>query len=469
MSYCWGGDQEYKTTKDNLGSYGEGGVPAEALRPFRTILDAIDATRSLGLSHLWIDSLCIVQDDDEDKGREIGKMQDIYSGARVTISAACAQTCRGGFLDVVSESEFTDFAVDYPCADGSAGSVFLTKDLMNAGGRDVQPTDTRAWTFQEYYLSPRVLAFEGRKVRWRCLAGQRGDGGRDSESGFPLLSPARLAGLGRDALGREWAAAVERYSQRLLTVQSDKLPAMAGIAARFAPAPGLGRYLAGLWEGHLAEHACWATTPGNVRRTRRARRTGGGPSWSWSSVDGLIVFPRSGGAELEVVASLGLGGYERSLVSEDAPHGAVASARLTVRARAGEARWVGGGRAELEPKQDGSRAYDADFRFDVQEDSGLVASRDGRVLCLEARTYVYRVRRQQTCCSAGIVVVPAAEEGLYRRIGTFEVSHPIGKPVVEEVAPEEVRGQKLDGSSQTCNWKDVYWFSSREQEAFTLV
>ena len=93
LSYVWGEDQPYKTTTANLSAYSRS-IDCAVLP--QTILDAIKCTRSLGLRFLWVDALCILQDSDEDKGRELVRMRNIYRNAYVTIIAATAPRASGG-------------------------------------------------------------------------------------------------------------------------------------------------------------------------------------------------------------------------------------------------------------------------------------------------------------------------------------------------------------------------------------
>jgi hypothetical protein len=65
-----------------------------------TIIDAIRLAQTLSISYLWIDSLCIVQNSEEDKVREIATMDRVYKNSWVTISAARASTCLDGFLGI---------------------------------------------------------------------------------------------------------------------------------------------------------------------------------------------------------------------------------------------------------------------------------------------------------------------------------------------------------------------------------
>ncbi|KAK4213817.1 heterokaryon incompatibility protein-domain-containing protein [Rhypophila decipiens] len=102
LSYCWGPPSDALTqctiTSASLSSrLGQVGIQKEELSPI--LLDAITVTRRLGLSYLWIDSLCILQDDLADWEAESAVMGRIYSNAWVTIVGLGSASCRVGFLD----------------------------------------------------------------------------------------------------------------------------------------------------------------------------------------------------------------------------------------------------------------------------------------------------------------------------------------------------------------------------------
>lgn len=87
LSHCWGGRQPLRTTKENICSM-KTCIPWAKLP--NTFQDAISVTRRLGIRYLWIDSLCIVQDDAQDWEREAAKMALIFEAAYITIAATAA-------------------------------------------------------------------------------------------------------------------------------------------------------------------------------------------------------------------------------------------------------------------------------------------------------------------------------------------------------------------------------------------
>ncbi|KAF2452143.1 hypothetical protein P171DRAFT_468493, partial [Karstenula rhodostoma CBS 690.94] len=90
LSYCWGGDQPFKTTKMSLDK--SNGTIDYHLLP-RTLQDACKVTQKLGYSYLWVDSLCIIQDDEDEMQKEIANMKLIYGNAVLTIVASRAVSC----------------------------------------------------------------------------------------------------------------------------------------------------------------------------------------------------------------------------------------------------------------------------------------------------------------------------------------------------------------------------------------
>lgn len=79
LSYCWGGEQLLRTTKDSLVQH-KCAVSYNDLPP--TLRDAVITTYGLDLQYLWVDALCIVQDDDVDRSSEIDMMSFVYSSGQ---------------------------------------------------------------------------------------------------------------------------------------------------------------------------------------------------------------------------------------------------------------------------------------------------------------------------------------------------------------------------------------------------
>jgi hypothetical protein len=137
------------TTRENLSSF-VNGIPFNDLP--KTLKDAIVCTRRFGLRYLWIDVLCIIQDDYEDKHREISRMQDIFSGAYITIAAASAKDCHSGFLHdrSITHLKWSPFKIPYRAADGRIGTIILEHHVLDdplpvSYDWRTEPINARAW------------------------------------------------------------------------------------------------------------------------------------------------------------------------------------------------------------------------------------------------------------------------------------------------------------------------------------
>ena len=89
----------------------------------KTIQDAIFVTHELGLRFLWVDTFCIVQDDEEEKAREISNMDRIFSEAEITIAAARASHVYEGFLHPRRiPNRSLNFELQFRCQNGNVGT-----------------------------------------------------------------------------------------------------------------------------------------------------------------------------------------------------------------------------------------------------------------------------------------------------------------------------------------------------------
>jgi hypothetical protein len=95
LSYCWGQGLSYTTTRANLSLHRQR-IMFDKLP--RTLQDAIMIARFLEYDYIWIDCLCIVQDDARDWAQEAARMADVYSNATLSIAANRATNCDEGFL-----------------------------------------------------------------------------------------------------------------------------------------------------------------------------------------------------------------------------------------------------------------------------------------------------------------------------------------------------------------------------------
>jgi hypothetical protein len=103
LSHCWGNGKPTRTTTANLPAMNQGIKTLDISQSFQ---DAVHVTRSLGIKHLWVDCLCILQDDTDDWLQESSKMAEIYSSSYLVIGASRAKDCNEGFLQAHSDTSF---------------------------------------------------------------------------------------------------------------------------------------------------------------------------------------------------------------------------------------------------------------------------------------------------------------------------------------------------------------------------
>ena len=103
LSHSWGiGHASCTTVKANLVAR-KNAIPwGELPTVFR---QALEFTHKLGGEYLWIDSLCIIQDDVLDWSNESKKMAGIYKSAMLTLAASCAKDSDGDMFYAPGKSE----------------------------------------------------------------------------------------------------------------------------------------------------------------------------------------------------------------------------------------------------------------------------------------------------------------------------------------------------------------------------
>jgi hypothetical protein len=162
LSHRWGEYTPLKTTKTLIGIHSEEILLADLPRTFR---DAVMVTRKLGIRYLWIDCLCIVQDDPQDWLREAALMGEIFANSYCTLAATSAKDSNGGlFLPrTISQSvKLTDWSGDSPVS-YYAG----IEDRFESALRDGD-LNNRGWVLQERLLSPRTIHFTASQTFWEC-------------------------------------------------------------------------------------------------------------------------------------------------------------------------------------------------------------------------------------------------------------------------------------------------------------
>ncbi|KAK1751379.1 heterokaryon incompatibility protein-domain-containing protein [Echria macrotheca] len=164
LSHCWGPPEHRppRTTRGNLGLR-RLSIPIEELPP--TFSEALQLSRALGIPYLWIDSLCIIQDDAADWEREAARMQEVYRNAVLTISADGAVDSRVGLFKPVSERKLPrSIATCCPAAEVEGATAESESLWGRMTDLNVNMDGMFGWV-----LSRRIVHFTTGELLWDCL------------------------------------------------------------------------------------------------------------------------------------------------------------------------------------------------------------------------------------------------------------------------------------------------------------
>ncbi|KAJ3544254.1 hypothetical protein NM208_g3162 [Fusarium decemcellulare] len=158
LSYVWGGTAIPKLTKERHARYRtKNGIYENGMKAVQTITDAINLVSCLGFRYLWVDALCIMQDDSVDISTYIPHMGHIYRGAVVTIvsDSRSASTGIPGISKPRPKSSATLNAHGYNLV---ASKMTLSESL------ETSTWFRRGWTLQEMCFSQCILLFTESQV-----------------------------------------------------------------------------------------------------------------------------------------------------------------------------------------------------------------------------------------------------------------------------------------------------------------
>ena len=291
LSYVWGLANHALLTNSTNDEYRREGALTESRLP-RTIADAIEVTKCLDERYLWIDSLCIIQDDEGDKLDLIPQMHTIYGLASVTIVAASGDNADAGLAGIRlgSRDQKQDiFTVKGVTLISSLEPLRMTKAIL-----ENSTWTQRSWTFQEGLFSARTLIFTPQQVYWACQQAswcestclETIEPPNFHRNIFGIPPHLSLWRSNEKIFPEAYLHIAEEFSGRKLTYDGDALDACSGILNAFKrdffwaipvplfskvlrwgpyPQPGLKRRLA----------ACkWRSRDGTIKEVQF-------PSWSW--------------------------------------------------------------------------------------------------------------------------------------------------------------------------------------------
>jgi hypothetical protein len=330
LSHCWGSPaipfKRLITTLGNLASHCHSIPLGEFPRTFK---DAILVTRGIGLKYIWIDSLCIVQDDTADWEKEARKMASVYSNAYVTLAADWAshsdcglisrgkkrpllrsimsRASNGGTYEIFLSLSPLDLI--YPTWTESHDKLSpenLSKQILSTSNglylscycyENISLLEKRAWILQERVLSRFVVHFGYAELEWECKKERQPicQCGNLTPRNTPM--DYHLAVRIEGSFVEGWQNIVSEYTSRQITYSRDRLPGIAGLASACTPDSrhpiGPGDYVAGMWTSYIPQLLSWYTVSEESisgLATHERMPVSYAPSWSWGSVAAPIKF-----------------------------------------------------------------------------------------------------------------------------------------------------------------------------------
>lgn len=235
LSHCWRPPEKHPkmTMRANLAEHID---RVQFMTLPRTFQDAIKITRILGHRYLWIDSLCIIQDNEEDWAREASLMAKIYSKAYYTLAALSSRDSSQG-LNLVRPKLLVDMVI-YDNENKKYRLQIEDKmkpawDSEYNGSFDDSPLWYRAWAFQEKELSTRIIYFGKQQLLWECLAGKASIKNYSKVQYPKWTRQCPRQSASNNDLHELWIPLVLDYAKRNSTKDTDKLPAFSSIAQTY--------------------------------------------------------------------------------------------------------------------------------------------------------------------------------------------------------------------------------------------
>jgi len=419
LSHCWGpsGNQKLQLTTKTLKAFHEG-IAVSNLKP--TFRDMAHLTWQLRFRLMWIDCMCIMQDDKKDWAKESAMMGKVYANSWLNVSAGATgdghsslyvdrdgsslvhyirrpetriseifdqyetdeqcetdedcdrdeqhesdEECETGgecetngeyktYADV--ETDRTDKMHDRAATDTENATDVedqtdeesmtdeweVTKTSLWYHEVEEAPVNRRAWVFQEWILSPRIVHMSKNQALWECRHLRASEvfpnGGTPDRDVLGQLNQIRylfdVSRLNTQADVRaHWWKIVCKYTTCNITFATDRLIALSGIASEAYKRMQCD-YLAGIWLDSLPAGLLW-----HVPQARHAReQVYVAPSWSWASTKSWIHQPAEYGNFRTYVTMLT---YETSLANPADMFGQVTGGMMKLRAPLSTLEWTG--------------------------------------------------------------------------------------------------------------------------------
>ncbi|KAI0154189.1 heterokaryon incompatibility protein-domain-containing protein [Xylariaceae sp. FL1272] len=313
LSYVWGSTKQVHLTRSNITILQTDNSLWEQSLP-QTFVDAMHLVSQLGERYLWIDALCIIQDDMKELRAFISRMDLIYGGAILTIIAAAGVDASAGLPGLRAQTRKLAPSMI------PLGPFRFCLPIFNFEGPEEHYLagtrwTTRGWTFQEGVLSRRKLIFTDDQIYWSCSRFTRceqinfegtwffAELSRDLEVDFrtefqqPLI-PDTTFGAG------EILPYIRKFSTTSLRARGDRLDAFKGVLS-FIGTMHNGQYFAALPINGFMQALLWDIEEERVVPEREGAESSNYPdvkppvrrfpfpSWSWLAWSGKVRFHKS--------------------------------------------------------------------------------------------------------------------------------------------------------------------------------
>ncbi|KAK3496066.1 heterokaryon incompatibility protein-domain-containing protein [Neurospora crassa] len=322
LSHCWGTVSRLKLQKSNMVDLLKHISITELPTTYR---EGISVTLALGFSYIWIDSLCVIQDDEKDWAEEAAMMKDVFEHCFINLSATAAPDSLQSNFTHRDATSILLLEGETPNRRGEKhgpSRFWLARSWVDLRQEDIvhSPLHSRAWVFQEANLARRRIDLARSQMWWHCQqhwACETHPSGvwspedyewetEESQQYYNMCKRRdnHNASLGMSSLSgpitshtwfegdyrRDWLGKIHRYSSCDITKTKDRLIAFSGIAQRYAQDQGhdLNDYLAGIWRQELPHYLLFRAT--HEKPTYRSDEYRA-PSWSWISLEGPVRPP----------------------------------------------------------------------------------------------------------------------------------------------------------------------------------
>ncbi|KAH7398887.1 hypothetical protein DE146DRAFT_755879 [Phaeosphaeria sp. MPI-PUGE-AT-0046c] len=301
LSYRWGGQPHFSTTRENIKGHTKGMKLADLPAIFQ---DAITMTRGLGCRYLWIDAVCIIQGEDGDFATESKRMEDVYSGAYCVLAASYTNSFR------LFDPRKSRASVPLGSERSQSGIIYACEMIDDFKAHVLDgPLSLRGWVLQEHALARRTIFFTEHQTYWECGHGVRcetmtkmynqyDEAYQVNSVSAALLGDPEFPKILKPAEHGErilrFQELYQQYSRLELTAEYDRPAAIDGLQTRLLRAMNVDGGFGVLEDpknpGLLRRSLMWHRSTETLKIIDFPEDREKVPSWSWMSVSGPIDY-----------------------------------------------------------------------------------------------------------------------------------------------------------------------------------